>query len=65
MPLGQQVAFATVISKGKFLFVVDSLFIVDSIVWEGFVFGHCFIMQFVLTSFAIISLMMKELVALL
>ena len=47
--------------------VVDSLFIATSIVCGGFVFGHCFVMQYlcVYSSFAIILLLKRELVALL
>ena len=48
--------------------VVDSLFIVAPIICWGFMFGPCFVMQYLvslISNFAIISLGKSELVALL
>ena len=45
--------------------MVHSLFIVVSVVCEGFVIGPCFVMQYLLPFlFAIISMRKRELVAL-
>ena len=51
--------------KGLVSVVVDSLFIVTPLVSHGFVFGPCFVMLYALSSFVIITLRRRELVALL